>query len=50
MEKHRHSFELSLTCGFNVNYYKSVHYPIPARENSGHPGNFQNKPVTSAFN
>ena len=23
------SYELSLTCGGNVNYYKSVHHPIP---------------------
>ena len=23
------SNELSLTCGGNVNYYKSVHHPIP---------------------
>ena len=23
------SHELSLTCGGNVNYYKSVHHPIP---------------------
>ena len=22
-------FKLSLTCGGNVNYYKSVHHPIP---------------------
>ena len=26
-----------------VNYYKSVHHPIPTRENREHPGNFQNK-------
>ena len=44
------SFELSLTCGVNVNYYKSVHHPIPTRENREHPGNFQNKSVSSAFN
>ena len=31
------SNELSLTCGGNVNYYKSVHHPIPTRENRGHP-------------
>ena len=41
---------LSLTCGSNVNYYKSVHHPIPTRENSEHPGNFQNESVGSAFN
>ena len=44
------SYELSLTCGVNVNYYKSVHHPIPTRENRKHPGNFQNKSVNSAFN
>ena len=44
------SYELSLTCGGNVNYYKSVHHPIPTRENREHPGNFQNKSVSSAFN
>ena len=40
----------SLTCGGNVNYYKSVHQPIPARENWKHPGNFQSGSVSSAFN
>ena len=44
------SYELSLTCGGNVNYYKSVHHPIPTCENREHPGNFQNKSVSSAFN
>ena len=39
--------KLSLTCGDNVNYYKSVHHPIPNRENREHPGN---KSVSSAFN
>ena len=34
----------------NVNYYKSVHQPIPTREYREHPGNFQNKSVSSAFN
>ena len=30
--------------GDTVNYYyKSVHHPIPTRENKGHTGNFQNK-------
>ena len=43
------SRELSLTCGANINY-KSVHQPIPTRENREHPGNFQNKSVSSAFN
>ena len=44
------SYELSLTCGVNVTYYKSVHHPIPTRENNENPGNFQNKSVSSAFN
>ena len=44
------SYELSLTCGGNVNYYKSVHHPIPTRENREYLGNFQNKSVSSAFN
>ena len=44
------SYELSLTCGVNVNYYKSFHHPIPTRENREYPGNLQNKSVTSAFN
>ena len=44
------SHELSLTCGGNVNYYKSVHHPIPTRGNREHPGNFQNKSVSSPFN
>ena len=39
------SYELSFTCGGNVNYYKSVHHPITARENREHPGNFYNKSV-----
>ena len=42
--------ELSLTCGGNVNYYKSFHYPITTRESREHPGNFENKSVSSAFN
>ena len=42
--------ELSLTCGGNVSYYKSVHHPIPTLENREHLGNFQNKSVSSAFN
>ena len=44
------SHELSLTCGGNVNYYKSVYQPIPTHENSEHPGNFQSESVHSAFN
>ena len=43
-------YKLSLTCGGNVTYYKSVHHPIPTRQNSEHPGNFQNKSVSSPFN
>ena len=43
------SYELSLTCEVNVNYYKSVHHPIPTRENRKHPGNFKNKSVSSTF-
>ena len=42
--------KLSLTCGSNVNYYKSVHLPIPTCGNREHPGNFQNKSVSSPFN
>ena len=38
------------TCGGNVNYYKSVHQAIPTRENREHPGNFQKKSLSSAFN
>ena len=44
------SHELSLTCGGNVNYYKSVHHPIPTRENRKHSGIFKNKSIISAFN
>ena len=44
------SYQLYLTCGGNVNYYKKVHHPIPTRENRLHPGNFQYKSVSSAFN
>ena len=43
------SYELSLTCGGNVDYYKSVHQPIPTCGNREHPGNFQTKSVSSAF-
>ena len=42
--------EPSLTCGDNVNYYKSVLHPIPTFENRELLGNFQNKSVSSAFN
>ena len=44
------SYKLSLTCGSIVNYYKSVHHPIAALGNREHPGNFQNKSVSSTFN
>ena len=44
------SHKLSLTCGGNVNYYKSVYQSIPTRENRKNPGNFQNESVVSAFN
>ena len=44
------SSKLSLTCGGNVNYYKSARYPIPTRGNREHPGNFQNKSIRSPFN
>ena len=44
------SSKLPLTCGSNVNYFKSVHsYPFrrySACGNKEHPGNFQNKLVT----
>ena len=43
------SYELSLTCARNVNYYKGVHHHIPTRVNRKHPGNFQNKSGTSVF-
>ena len=48
MEKHR-LLPQSLTCGGNVNCYKSVHQPIPTRENREHLVNFQNKSVSSAI-
>ena len=44
------SSKLSLTCGGNVNYYKSVHHPIPTCENREHSENVQNKSVNSPFN
>ena len=43
------SYKLSLTCGVNVKYYKSVHHPIPTRGNREHSSNFQNKSVSSPF-
>ena len=39
------SSKLFLTYGDNVNYYKSIHHPIPTRENRKHPGDFENKSV-----
>ena len=36
--------------GENVNYYKSVHHPIPTPDNREHFENFQNKSVSSPFN
>ena len=44
------SSKLSFTCGGNVNYHKSVHQTIPTCGNRKHPGNFQNKSVSSPFN
>ena len=43
------SYQISLTCGANVNYYKSVDHSIPTCENREHPDNFQNKSGSSAF-
>ena len=34
------SYELSLTYGVNIEYYKSVHHPLPTRENREYPRNF----------
>ena len=45
-EKHR----LISYMWFNVNYYKSVHHPIPICGDREHPGNFQNKSGSSPFN
>ena len=36
--------------GGNVNYYKSAHHSIPPQGNREHPGNIENKSVTSPFN
>ena len=54
-------YKLCLTCGCNVNYYKSIHHPIvdskvmirekfPTHGNREHTANFQNKSVRSPFN
>ena len=40
---------LLLTCGGDVNYYKSVHHPITTRGNREHLGNLQNKSISSPF-
>ena len=42
------SYAISLTCGGNVNCYKSVYHRIPPGENRKHPGNFKSKSVSSA--
>ena len=42
IENHR----LISSHGGNVNYYKSVHHPIPTRGIREHPDNFQNKSVS----
>ena len=34
------SYELSLTYGVNIEYYKSVHHSLPTRENREYPRNF----------
>ena len=44
------SYKLSMGRGGNVNYYKRVHHPIPTRGKREHPGNFQNKSVSSPLN
>ena len=44
------SSKLSLTYVGNVNYYVSVHHPIPTRANREDLGIFQNKSLSSPFN
>ena len=44
------SSKLSLICGGNVNYYKSVHRHIDNHANREHAGKLQNKSVSSSFN
>ena len=39
----------NLKCGSNVNYHKSVHYPIPTGGNREHTGNFWSKSVSSTI-
>ena len=41
------SCKLSLTCWGNANFIKVL--TIPTRENRKHPGNFQNKSISSPF-
>ena len=41
--------KLSLTCGGNVNYNKSIHHPTATHGNREHPGKFENKSVNSPF-
>ena len=43
------SSKLSLTCGGNVNYYESVHHPIPTCGNKEDLDNFPNTSVISLF-
>ena len=50
IDVHGISLCLLTTCGGYVNYYKSVHQPIPTRENREHLGNFQSESVSSTFN
>ena len=50
IDSHGISLCLLTTCGGNVNHCKSVHQPIPTRENREHPGNFQSESVSSTFN
>ena len=43
------SYELSSTCEGNINYYKSIHHPIPTRENREDTSNSQNISVSYPF-
>ena len=49
IDLHGMSLCLLTACEGNVNYHKSVHQPIPTRENREHTGNFQSESVSSAF-
>ena len=44
------SCKLSFTCGGNFNYYKVFVILLLLCRNREHPGNFQNKSVSSPFN